>query len=88
MKLETHRDIEKAYRKAQRDRSDEERRVMEKYNEEVFRPTIGALQKRCSELGHVKGYFHDNGLGWHWWYCSYCQSRIDITDRDGNVSQE
>jgi len=38
------------------------------------------LIQKCESEGHVKGNFHSNGLGWSWYYCSKCGSRIDIKE--------
>lgn len=41
------------------------------------RKRLAELTEQCSDLGHVKGQYHDNGLGWCWWYCSVCGSAFD-----------
>lgn len=38
---------------------------------------VRALQERCGKLGHVHGNFHDNGLGWTWYYCNQCGAAFD-----------
>ena len=33
------------------------------------------LRERCS-VSAIAGKFHDNGLGWSWFYCNQCGARI------------
>jgi hypothetical protein len=33
---------------------------------------LAALRARCEKIGHVRGNFHDNGIGWTWHYCNQC----------------
>ena len=47
------------------------------YDAQTYYPARKELIKACSDLGHVKGSFHDNGLGWHWWWCSVCGTSFD-----------
>lgn len=52
--------------------------AMEEYDQTIYYPAMKLLQERCAAIGHKKGVFHDNGLGWSWWYCNQCGSRMDI----------
>jgi hypothetical protein len=37
-----------------------------------------AGKSECAKEGkHVRGEFWNNGLGWHWWYCSRCGAAFD-----------
>jgi hypothetical protein len=67
-------------RQLDRDRSKKMAELMEEYDETVYRPAKLALQKECgeSEQGHHGGTYHDNGLGWHWFYCNGCGARYDV----------
>jgi hypothetical protein len=57
--------------KARRDKNKE---LMEEYDRTVYYPAKLALKEECanSAEGHTQGTYHDNGLGWHWWYCGRC----------------
>lgn len=35
------------------------------------------LQKECESIGHVRGDYHDNWLGWEWYYCKNCNAVFD-----------
>ena len=35
------------------------------------------LQKECESIGHIHGNYHDNGLGWEWYYCKNCGASFD-----------
>lgn len=67
-------DIWERYHKIQNERTLKMRDAMEEYDKTVYRPQMSALQKECekSTEGHNNATFHDNGLGWHWWYCGKC----------------
>lgn len=61
----------RAIEKARRDRMSE---LMREYDLNVYNPAIKAVQERCiaEHGGHIKTKWHDNGLGWYWWYCGRC----------------
>lgn len=63
-----------------RERSKKMQELMQEYDKTVYYPAKLALQKECeeSERGHHGGKYHDNGLGWHWFYCNSCGARYDI----------
>lgn len=61
-----------------RERMDKNREVMEEYDRTVYRPAMKALRERCERIGHIRGKFHDNGLGWSWFYCNQCGARMEI----------
>lgn len=67
--------------KARRDKMTE---AMQAYDDTVYRPAITALVEECARVGHTKGNFHNNGLGWCWWYCNKCGGRFEIEDEHGN----
>lgn len=60
-------------------RADKMQEVMAEYDKEVHRPALRALQEECAVEGHTRGVFHDNGLGWTWFYCSKCGAQMDTT---------
>jgi len=51
--------------------------MMREYDETIYRPAMQKLKDCCAAVGHVKGKFHDNGLGWTWWYCNNCGTPFD-----------
>jgi hypothetical protein len=53
-------------------RMEERERLMEEYDKNVYWPARKALIAECEAKGHQRGKFHDNGLGWQWYYCSQC----------------
>lgn len=68
----------------QRARANEVKRLMEVYDQEVYLPALRALRVWCTENGgHRSGKYHDNGLGWSWFYCTRCGGRMDISGPDG-----
>ena len=64
-------------RQLQRQREELHQQLMEEYDRTKYRPQMLALQAECanSPTGHQRGTHHDNGLGWHWWYCGQCGAR-------------
>lgn len=52
--------------------------AMDEYDTTVYFPAVKALQERCAAIGHKRGQFHDNGLGWTWFYCNQCGARMEI----------
>lgn len=73
-----------------RDRRKRNQELMQEYDETVYRPQMLALQKECeqSERGHHGGKYHDNGLGWSWFYCNACGARYDIAQHTKYVSED
>ena len=67
------KDIAKRIRELQRERGHRLKELMAKYDAEVYYPERTILVKACKELGHHRGSFHDNILGW----CSVCGSSFD-----------
>ena len=53
--------------------------LMEEYDRTVYYPALKEIQEKCvQEHGeHLKSKFHDNGLGWSWWYCGRCGASHD-----------
>lgn len=68
-----------------RARMKKSKELMDEYDRTVYYPQMLALRKECEESpkGHSGGKFHDNGLGWHWFYCGKCGGRYDITGPNG-----
>lgn len=63
--------------------------LMADYDRNVFAPAIGRLRAWCRKNGgHKRGNFHENGLGWSWFYCSRCGGRMDITGPDGQKKSD
>jgi hypothetical protein len=54
--------------------------LMQEYDATEYRPYLLALQDECGRTatGHTRGTHHDNGLGWHWWYCGRCDARHGV----------
>ena len=71
------KDIAKRIRELQRERGQRLKELMAEYDAEVYYPERAKLVKACEEQGHHRGSFHDNGLGWVWWWCSVCGSSFD-----------
>lgn len=62
---ERRRQIDKA-------RMVKQKELMDEYDQTVYYPAKAELIKECEEEGHTHGKFHDNGLGWTWWWCGKC----------------
>ena len=58
----------------EKDRMKKQQELLLQYDQEVYYPAKKALYERClKENGsHSQGTWHENGLGWGWWYCSRC----------------
>jgi hypothetical protein len=52
--------------------------AMDEYDRNVYQPAMKELRGRCASIGHVRGNFHNNGLGWTWFYCNQCGDRMEI----------
>lgn len=46
--------------------------LIAEYDRTIYQPSRKELVEACEAIGHTKGKFHDNGVGWAWWYCSTC----------------
>lgn len=53
-------------------RHDKVKELMEEYDRTVYYPARKQLVEDCEKEGHTQGKFHDNGLGWTWWWCGKC----------------
>ena len=51
--------------------------LMEEYDRTVYYPAKAQLIQDCAKEGHVRGKFHDNGLGWNWYWCGKCGTSFD-----------
>jgi len=60
-----------------KDRREKMAEAMEEYDRTVFYPARKQLIEDCEKEGHSQGKFHDNGLGWTWWYCGKCGAPFD-----------
>lgn len=69
--------ISTRFREIEDDRRKEMQRLMQEYDKTVYYPAIKQLREECGIEGHVHGQFHDNGLGWVWWYCKKCGTSFD-----------
>lgn len=68
----------------QRARRVELAKAMEEYDRDVYYPALEAIRDWCiANGGHIRGKWHNNGLGWSWFYCSRCGGRMEITGPDG-----
>ena len=62
--------------KARRERMKE---LMDEYDRTIYYPAKIALQEECGlNGGHHGNNYHDNGLGWHWFYCQSCGARYNV----------
>lgn len=52
--------------------------LMGEYDKTVYYPAMKQLVEDCEKIGHSGGKYHDNGLGWHWFYCGKCGGRYDV----------
>lgn len=63
----------------------EEQQLREEYlkllQEDVRYQDIQARLKKnqedCEKVGHKRGRFWDNNLGWEWYYCQHCNAIFD-----------
>ena len=61
-------------------REREERMELLKEHKKKFSKERVALQKICEEIGHERGRYWDNGLGWEWHYCCHCDAIMDMNN--------
>lgn len=69
--------IWKRYHLLQKARRDKMNELMSEYDKTVYYPALEALREECEKRGHIRGKFHDNGLGWCWYWCSNCGAPFD-----------
>lgn len=62
--------------------------LISEYDETVYYPAKRALIAECGQIGHHSGKYHDNGLGWSWYYCAGCGGRYDITGPNGEKNDK
>ena len=67
-------DIGRQVRLLEKQRRDRIKELMDEYDRAVYYPEMKRLRDLCGMTaeGHNQAKFHDNGLGWHWWYCGRC----------------
>lgn len=81
--------IWKRSRQLDNDRRKKTQELMEEYDRTVYYPAKKALQEECEKgPGHHGNNYHDNGLGWHWFYCQSCGARYNIEQHTKYVSEE
>lgn len=66
-------------------RSDEKMRLIQHYDETVYRPAVGALVEQCPH-DEVTPWLR-NGIGWSWKQCRWCGKRMESapTDEVGGI---
>lgn len=74
-------EIRKEMRELDHERMDYMSKAMASFDAEQ-RIKRKALQDECAGIGHTRGRFHNNGLGWSWFYCSTCGGQMDIQGPD------
>ena len=67
-----------AIQSARRDKLHE---AMKDYDETVYGPAMKSLRERCAAIGHQRGRFHNNGLGYSWYWCSQCGAQMEVEGR-------
>lgn len=60
-----------------KERRDKMKEAMDEYDRTVYYPARNQLIEDCEKEGHVRGKFHDNGLGWTWFWCGKCGTSFD-----------
>jgi len=58
-------------------REQDERMALLKDHSEKFAAERASLKSECAVIGHERGRYWDNGLGWEWYYCKHCDARMD-----------
>lgn len=76
------------YRELERDRRKKNQELMEEYDQTVYYPALKQLRQECFKEGHRGHNFHDNGLGWTWFYCAKCGGRYNIHGPDGQRAKD
>lgn len=76
-------EIGRRRRQLDKERRDKMTEAMEEYDRTVFYPARKQLIEDCAKEGHVHGNFHDNGLGWTWFWCGKCGTSFDKTGPNG-----
>lgn len=58
-------------------RHDKMREAMDEYDRTVYHPAKRELFRLCLDKhgSHAQSKYHDNGLGWSWWYCGRCGAK-------------
>lgn len=62
--------------------------LLDEYDRNIYYPAKKQLYRDCYAEGHRGGNFHDNGFGWHWFYCGKCGGRYGIEGPDGQKSPD
>jgi hypothetical protein len=58
-------------------REREERAALLKEHNKKYSKERAVIKKLCEEIGHERGKYWDNGLGWEWYYCCHCSAVMD-----------
>lgn len=72
--LKMKNDPPDSYWEIQEARRKKMQELMEEYDRTVYYPALEEIQKKCVEEhgNHLESRWHNNGLGWGWWYCGRC----------------
>ena len=68
-----------------KERRDKMKEAMEEYDQKIYWPARKQLIEDCEQEGHSQGKFHDNGLGWTWWWCGKCGTSWDSKRYNGET---
>ena len=69
--------------KLDKERREKMKELMDEYDKTYYYPARKQLIEDCEKEGHTHGNFHDNGLGWTWFWCSKCGTSFDKTGPNG-----
>lgn len=69
----------------EKERRDKMKELMEEYDQNIYRPARRKLIEDCEKEGHLQGKFHDNGLGWTWFWCAKCGTAFDKQGPNGET---
>ena len=84
-KYELHYELYKRKQEMKMNRFHKERELMEQYDNEVYYPELKKLREDCEKIGHIKGRYHNNGLGWEWYYCECCDARLETNQYNKGI---
>ena len=78
-------DIGQRHRQLEKERRDKMKELMEEYDQNIYWPARRKLIEDCEKEGHVQGKFHDNGVGWSWFWCGKCGTAFDKQGPNGET---
>jgi CRISPR/Cas system-associated protein Cas10 (large subunit of type III CRISPR-Cas system) len=73
----THKEIRKRLAAMTKERRAEIQRLMVDFDAQQREERM-KLREHCAQLGHITGAYHDNGIGWSWYYCAVCEERLNV----------